>query len=98
MNVMKTKQCVHCKKEKPTTEFNKCGTSISQLQSWCKVCAKVGFAKRKGRQWAVDGFENADDHFNAALELYAKLFDCPELVKHKTHNNKINRHGEEWTL
>ena len=83
---MKERKCINCKKVKPSSEYNKSSTALDGLQSWCMVCSRVGHAKRKGEWWALEGFESATDHFNAALEHYAKIFNCPTLIKHKVNS------------
>ena len=38
---------------------------------------------RRGVEWYMkDGFISETDHFNAAIENYAKVFNMPQLLKH----------------
>jgi hypothetical protein len=34
------KRCSHCKREKRTTEFDRCANAKTGLQSWCKACMR----------------------------------------------------------
>jgi len=81
------KHCSRCKTEKPITEFHPNPKMASGLNSWCKECGneatKLAKAKKKGAEWALQGYKNETEHFNAALEHYAEIFNCPALLKHK---------------
>jgi len=80
---MNRKLCRHCNKSKPINEFGPRKKSADGLQIWCKICITKSNALCNNQLWAKEGFESATDHFNAALEHYAKVFNCPALLKHK---------------
>ena len=83
-----TKKCTRCKQVLPVTEFHHSPCNNDGLQSHCKKCiiegAKIS-AFLNGEKWYhKDGFMSEEDHFNAALEQYAQVFNMPQLLKYKT--------------
>ena len=43
-----------------------------------------------GTSYYDDGYATEWEHFNAALEHYAVIFDCPSLVRHKVPPRKAH--------
>lgn len=82
---MKNKKCTKCEQVKPLHQFYFIPAS-QVYSSQCKPCntksSSFSAALKKGKQWAVDGYESETAHFNAAIKLYAEVFDCPQLLKH----------------
>ncbi len=85
---MPDKKCTRCKQVKPVTEFHKSPCSKDRMQSHCKRCmtetAMISALKNGEKWYHRDGYMSEKDHFNAALENYAKVFNMPQLLKYKT--------------
>lgn len=83
---MVTKFCKKCKEDLPVSRFNK-GRQKDGLQSYCISCNtqlnKESQLRNKKQWWNKDGYLTEKDHFNAALENYAEVFNMPQLLKHK---------------
>ena len=84
---MQDKKCKRCGQVKPVTEYHKAPRNTgSGLASYCKPCVAENSREsmlRRGVEWYMkDGFISETDHFNAAIENYAKVFNCPQLLKH----------------
>ncbi len=84
-NNIETKKCTSCQQSKPISEFGGSTSSKDGLASYCKQCHKLKKYKRKGVEWAVEGFNSETDHFNASLEEFAKIIppfvEDPEAVR-----------------
>ena len=84
MNDMK--KCAKCKEYKPYTEYSK-GQNSDGYQSYCRPCNYIQNTKSKikygDKPWHRDGYATEKEHFNAALEHYAELFNLPQLTKYK---------------
>ena len=83
---MVTKVCAKCKKELPIDQFNK-GVNKDGYQSYCKPCNKeinkLSKLKNGNESYHQDGFMTEKEHFNAAIEQYAAVFNLPSLLRHK---------------
>lgn len=88
------KECKACWEWKERSEFHHSPTAKDKCQSYCKVCAskKSKFSKMLagGTSYYDDGYATEWEHFNAALEHYAEIFDCPSLVRHKVPPRKAH--------
>lgn len=84
---MVTKKCAKCKEEVPVSEFGKAPRNSDGLQSYCNPCNylvnRESQLNRGKKFWHQDGYLTEAEHFNAALEHYAELFNCPSLINHK---------------
>lgn len=81
------KNCYKCKQNKPLTEFHDSPSAKDGKQSYCKKCCfltSMESKMRNGGAWyMVDGYPTEWEHFNAALDQYAKVFDMPQLTRYK---------------
>jgi transposase-like protein len=73
--VLKTKVCNHCKKEKPVTEFYVKKTAPDGLQYCCKECSKEISRENRGgvRQKHTTLTENGELAKYKPIELIAEL-------------------------
>lgn len=82
-----TKNCPRCNEEKLMNEFGFQPRNNDGRQTYCKGCAYKANQKSKMKNsnapHAVEGFTTEKEHFNAALEQYAKVFNMPSLLNHK---------------
>lgn len=66
--------------------FSKQPRNKDGYQSYCRHCQRdqVRQSKMKNKTTLAsqDGFMSDKDHFNRAIQHYAKIFNCPQLVKH----------------
>lgn len=82
------KNCRKCDNAFPATDeyFGKQKRNKDGLQSYCRECMYTEMRKSKLKNStslvAADGCLSEKDHFNKALQHYAKIFDCPALLKH----------------
>jgi len=81
------KKCRKCNQEKLLEQFGFQKRNNDGRQSYCKECnlqvQKESKLKNKKEYWHQDGYMTEKEHFNSALEQYAKVFGMPELLKHK---------------
>jgi len=84
-----TKTCGCCKKELPATSqyYSAAPRNKDGFQTYCRKCqqakSQLAQAKKRGMEWALEGYESSNDHFNKALDHYAEIFNCPSLKRHK---------------
>ena len=93
---MKTKKCKQCGEEKDLeTGFHNAPGSSDGKQTYCRQCSSKNSMMSKmlagGTSYWDDGYLTEWEHFNAALEHYAEIFDCPALLKHKVGRRKAHR-------
>ena len=82
------KTCTKCK----TTynDINKMFYTLNiaegNYECYCKPCKIKYNIRRNGliacKEWVLDGFDNEQDHFNAAIKEYSRIFEMPSLLKH----------------
>ncbi len=87
MVTMKNKQCRKCLEVKDVEQFNHMPRNKKDgLNSYCKKCtyegSKASKLKHKTEYWHADGFDSEKEHFNYALQQYAEVFNCPQLLKY----------------
>jgi len=85
---MKDKLCKKCGEVKPLTEFHKAPRNTGTgYASYCKPCvtknAAISNLNNKVNWYQEDGYMTEKEHFNAAIENYAKVFNLPSLLRHK---------------
>jgi len=89
MGTENTKRCTKCETVLPATfeYFSKQGRNSDNLQTYCRACNRKMSSKSQGLKankiWAIEGYDNSQEHFNEALKHYADIFDCPALLKHQ---------------
>jgi superfamily II helicase len=82
-----TKKCSCCKLDLPIILFYNNKRAKDGKQEICKTCARERVKQTQLKSnlephhW--DGFYSEKDHFNAALDQYAKVFNMPSLLKYK---------------
>lgn len=82
------KTCRKCNVEYDATpeNFAPQKRNSDNLQTYCRKCnykmSSINKGKKRGSMWAVEGYANPDEHYNAALKHYAEIFNCPKLLKH----------------
>jgi len=85
MNNMK--ECKSCWEWKDTSQFHHSPSAKDHLASYCKPCTVKRSMESKiknGEMWYHrDGYATEWQHFNAALETYARIFDMPRLTRYK---------------
>lgn len=85
---MNYKNCRKCDNALPLTQefFGLQPRNKDGFQSYCHHCQKdlnrESKLKSKTTYYTADGFATETEHFNAALQHYSKIFDCPALLKH----------------
>lgn len=85
---MTYKNCRKCDNAFPLTQefFGFQPRNKDGYQSYCNHCQREENKKSKLRKkdsiWSQDGYATATEHFNAAIQHYAKIFDCPSLLRH----------------
>lgn len=88
------KKCRKCKEQKPVELFYKAPRSLDGLQSYCKKCSHEKTVESKLKYndaWYMeDGYGTEWEHFNAALECYAEIFDMPRLTRYKVSGSLKN--------
>ena len=81
------KCCLQCNKVLPISSFGKCTTCKDGYYRYCKKCAnrnsKKSSFKYQRTAFNQDGFLTEKEQYNAALEQYAAVFNCPNLLKYK---------------
>ena len=84
---MDSKFCMQCNNDLPISNFGKCKSCRDGYYRYCKTCAnrnsKKSAFKYQYKDFNQDGFLTEQEQFNAALEQYAAVFNCPNLLKYK---------------
>jgi len=84
---METKVCSCCRKLLEIINFYPNKRYTDGYNCYCKVCViqntKKSQLKHKTEWFMQDGFMYEKDHFNAALEQYAQVFNLPSLLKYR---------------
>lgn len=80
------KKCKRCQQEKPASEFYGSTSNKDGLASYCRKCENIKKSKRKGLEWAVEGYQSEREHFNATLEHLSQFI--PDFVEDKEATRK----------
>jgi hypothetical protein len=83
---MESKECRRCKEQKLLTLFYPRANRLDGRDSYCIECtkevAKESALKHNYSWFHEDGYNSEKEHFNAALQQMAKVFDMPSLLKY----------------
>jgi len=84
---MEEKLCSGCKRLLQIFNFYPNKRYSDGYNCHCKECVKEAAnqskLRNKERWYNADGYINEKEHFNAALEQYAEVFNLPSLLRYK---------------